>query len=154
SIRESAIRAALSQGSVEIDFPLKKTESGTLKGSVYARLIDATKKTDGIISFSQADIEQSDDEKTHSLQLTGLAADLDRSKTGPIVIEWGIKLAKGELHGRRSLYAALGKVEVEVRGPTEIPDNIGVPMRIIVRDPDTLKPIANAAISGSFIAPS
>src|SRR5262249_16170519 len=48
----------------------------------------------------------------------------------------------------------LGKVEVEVRGPTEIPDNIGVPMRIIVRDPDTLKPIANAAISGSFIAPS
>jgi A-macroglobulin complement component/alpha-2-macroglobulin family protein/MG2 domain-containing protein/A-macroglobulin receptor len=150
SIRESSIRASLTQGSAELLFPLQKLEKGTLKGTLFARLVDVSAKTDTIISFGQADIEQSEDSKAHTLVLTGLPADLDRAKTGAIVIQWSIKLAQGELRGKRSLYAALGKVEVEVRGATEIPGNQGVPMRIIARDPDTLAPKAGAAVTGTF----
>src|SRR5262249_22032603 len=92
-----------------------------------------------------------EDMKTHSLLLNGLPLDLDRGKSGAIVIQWSIQLSEGALHGRRSLYAALGKIEIEVRGATDIPEGQGVPMRIIARDPDTLAPKANALITGTFL---
>jgi hypothetical protein len=153
AIKESDIRARLMGGGVELEFPLKRIEQGVLKGELSVSLVDISNKDEVLINQGSASFTQNGDLENHDLTLSRLPADLERAKTAPMVIRWSIKLPQGELRGKKSLYAALGKVEIELRGGTEIPEGGSVPFRVIARDPDSLAPRIGATVNATFIAP-
>jgi alpha-2-macroglobulin-like protein len=152
AVQESGLRATIRGTEVELSFPITRKSGDLLEGVLSAELIDVSKPESPVIARATKRIEQRDASSRHSLVLTGLAADIERPKTSAIVIAWRADLDQGVLRGRRSLYAALGKLEVELRGATEVPVGNGVPFRIIVRDPDTLSPKAGALVAASLEA--
>jgi hypothetical protein len=149
SIEKSSIRARLLAGDVELSFPLQKNGGGRLQGSLSARLLDVSAFPEVTLASGSTSIEQSEPNAVHVLALHGLPIDFDRRRAGPVVIEWSFHLPQGLLYGPRSLYAALDKLEVEIRGVTDVPEQ-GAPLRIIARDPDSGAPKVGASVQGSL----
>lgn len=155
SITESDIRALIAGGGqADLIFPVKKLEGGAMDVKIHAKLIDISKAEETTLAESEVTLEQNDALVAHSLRVVGLPGDLERPKTAPIVIAWNVELPDGALYGKKSLYAALGKLEIQLRGATEIPAGGAVPFRVIVRDPDTLAPTANAHVVAAIEDPA
>ena len=146
SLREPDINASLGGGRATVTFPITKKSKGRLEGTLRVKLIDVSATDEPVLATASVDFSQSSDMQTHAVMLDGLALDLERAKTSAIVIDWSASLSSGLLRGKRSLYAALGRLEVQVRGATEIAEGGSGPLRVIVRNPDSLAPIANAEV--------
>ncbi len=146
ALREADIRATLDGATVELAFPIQKLERGTLKGTLDVRLVDAGAETPVELASGQLALSQIGELQTHRLVLSGLPADLERARTAALVVDWAAALPDGSLRGKRSLYAALGRLEVQVRGATEVPAEGEAPLRVIARDPETLAPAVGAEV--------
>src|SRR5690606_2734209 len=99
------------------------------------------------------DFEQSDDHEVHAVLLRDVTASQARGQTAPIVIEWSVR-PRGddvELTGKRSLYTALGPLEVQLRGPTQLAEGEGAPLRVIVRHRETGELVEGAHVSASLM---
>ncbi len=152
AVHEADIRASLSAGQVELEIPLIKKAGARLDGTLTARIVDLTKNPEALLGQASFVVAQSEALTKHHLSVAGLPAIADRAAAGGLVISWTVALDSGELRGRTSLYGALGKLEVELRGATEIPSGGAVPFRVIARDPDDLSPRPGAHVVGVLSA--
>ncbi|MCK6548133.1 MG2 domain-containing protein [Myxococcota bacterium] len=147
ALQESRLGASLGGTTLQVSMPVTKLAGEHVAMTLSARVLDLTKDGEPVVASASRVVDQVQPTETHVLELTGLPDGLDRSKTAGYVIAWSVKLPKGELRGRKSLYAALGKLEVQLKGSTDIPESGTVPFRIIVRDPDSLAPKSGAEVS-------
>lgn len=150
ALREDEIRAALGTGTVELDVPLTKKSGDRLTGRLSARLVDLTKSPEVTLGIQILDVAQTEARQVHTLTIAGLPVTVDRAATAGLVIVWSVDFPEGELRGRTSLYGALGKLEVELRGATEVPRGAAVPFRVIARDPNTLGARPGARVTGTL----
>lgn len=146
SLQEAGLRASLGAGTVELAFPITKLEGGSMPIVLEARLVDVSEVDPVVLGHARRELTQTEGRVTHLLALSGLPAALERADTAPLVIQWSADLPGGQLRGKKSLYAALGKLEVQVKGPTEVPPLGAAHLRILTRDPDTLAPRAGASV--------
>ncbi|MFO0726038.1 MAG: alpha-2-macroglobulin family protein [Myxococcota bacterium] len=137
AINEADIRGSLNAGTVDLEFPIHRGESGTLRGVLTASLVDVSKAEEPVLATATSNLSQTAELEAHTLQFFGLPADLAREKTAPMAIRWRIALTGGELRGSKSLYAALGQLELVVRGAAELLDGTPTPFRVITRDAET-----------------
>lgn len=152
AVREADIRASLSAGSVELEIPLINKSGGRLEGTLTARIVDLTKDPEALLGQASFAVAQTEPLSKHHLSVAGLPVIADRAAAGGLVISWSVALGGGELRGRTSLYGALGKLEVELRGATEIPSGGAVPFRVIARNPDDLSARPGARVVGVLSA--
>lgn len=147
AIQESSLAASLSGTALHLSIPVTKLTGEHVAMTLSAKVLDLTKEDEPLVASATRVVDQVQLSETHVLELTGLPEGLDRAKTAGLVIAWSAQLPKGELRGRKSLYAALGKLEVQLKGSTDIPESGSVPFRVIVRDPDSLAPKSGAEVS-------
>lgn len=152
AVREADIRASLSAGAVELEIPLINKSGQRLDGTLTARIVDLTKDPEALLGQASFAVAQTEPLAKHRLSVSGLPVIADRAAAGGLVISWSVALSGGELRGRTSLYGALGKLEVELRGATEIPSGGAVPFRVIARDPDDLSARPGARVVGVLSA--
>ncbi len=150
SIDETAIRAALVGDDVVLSFPLTRSWRSRIQGTLRAELVDIVTDGEPVVATAEVGFVQSTTLALHELRLAGAAAGLQRADTAGRVIAWRVRLPVGDLYGRTSLYQSLGKLEVEVRGATELLAGGAAPWRVIVRHPDSRSPVAGAAVTGSL----
>lgn len=148
SIVESDIRGLISGDQLEILFPISRREAGKLEGTIAVKLVDVADGEEPTLGEGRATFIQTTDQQTHRIVVAGLPTDIERAQTAAVVIAWSADLAAGQLRGRRSLYSALGSLEVQLRGATDIPAGGTAPLRVIVRDPSDLKPVEGATVEG------
>ncbi len=148
SVVESDIRALLVGNQLEVLFPIERKASGNLEGTLTVKLVDVSDAEEPTLGESRATFMQSTVEQTHRVVVAGLPADIERAQTAAVILQWTAELAAGELRGKRSLYAAMGNLEVQLRGATEIPAGGSAPLRVIVRDPANLGAVEGARIEG------
>ncbi len=147
AVDEGAIRARIDGDDVVVRLPLSRRTTRILAGSVEARLIDLSQDNEPVAASATRSLVQASELASHTLRLRGAAQGLSRAQAASRVIAWRVEVMGGALYGNKSLYAALGRLEVEVRGPTEIPQGGAAPLRVIVRDADSLAPVAGAHVS-------
>ena len=152
SLREDELRATLRGGAVDLELPVTRKSGGRLTGRLHVRLIDAQVLPEVVLGEATAELLQTEARQAHRLSVTGLPVDVARAATAGYVLAWRVELPEGQLRGRTSLYTALGHLEVELRGATEVPADGHVPYRVIVRDPSSLAPIVGARVRGLLAA--
>jgi len=150
ALREDDIRATLSTGQVELDFPLVKKSGARIAGRLTAKVVDLTKNPEVTLGQQIREIAQTDEREGHAITVSGLPVIVDRAAAAGLVVVWSVDLAEGTLRGRTSLYGALGQLEVELRGATDIPQGGSVPFRVIARDPETLTARPGARVTGTL----
>ncbi|MBK8173687.1 MAG: hypothetical protein IPK60_25575 [Sandaracinaceae bacterium] len=89
----------------------------------------------------------------HTVVVAGAGRDLERENTGPIIINWYFTSAGDDLFGRRSLFSALGNLDLQLRVPTEIAAGETSPLRVVVRDARTSALVAGARVEAMLIEP-
>ncbi len=148
SLSERTIRAEINGTVARIVFPVEKRGSDAVEGTLRAKLINLATPENKVLGEAHIDIRQSDAKATHVLEVGGLEPSLARPDAAPIAIDWSLGVdGSASLHGKKSLYAALGKIEIEVRGATEVPAGGTAPIRVIARDPDALTGLADADVT-------
>lgn len=148
ALSERAIRAEIRGTTARVSFPIQKRTGGALEGTLRAKLVNVATPNNQVLGEAKLEIEQGDAQATHVLEVSGLEANLERPDAAPIAIDWSLSVeGSNPLHGKKSLYSALGKIEIEVRGATEIPAGGTAPVRVIARDPDQLAGLANADVT-------
>lgn len=150
-VHEREIRASIDGATAEIALPIQKKRGEVLKGIIRLRLVDVSDSKEPLLGQSELDIAQTSASATHRIRLPGVPANLKRPDAPALVLEWRIDTAAGELRGKRSLYAALGTIEVHVRGATDVPEGGAAKLRIIARDPISRAPHAGAEVSAALI---
>lgn len=150
-VDEGAIRAALDGTTAEILIPIQKKEGDVLEGLVRVRLVDVSVKEEPVLADLTAGVEQREAEATHRLRVSGIPDQLERPDAAAIVVDWSVSTEDGELRGKKSLYAALGKIEVQLRGATEMPAGGTTTLRAIVRDPDSGAAYEGARVLAALI---
>lgn len=153
SLREDELRATLRGGAVELELPVTRKSGARLSGRLGVRLLDAQVLPEVVLGEATAELAQTDARQVHRLTVSGLPLDVARAATAGYVLAWRVELPEGQLRGRTSLYSALGHLEVELRGATEVPVGGQVPYRVIVRDPTTLAPAPGARVRGLLTVP-
>jgi len=136
AVDEAGIHAALVDGAVELLVPVERLRStGNLMGRLRIDLLDVAAGEPAVLASASVDVTQSVGTELHRVVLAGAGRDLERPDTAAIVIDWKLDLSRDDLYGHRSLYGALGNLDVQLRGPSELPDVGSSPLRVIVRDP-------------------
>lgn len=151
AIREAEFRAAIDGPVVELHVPITRRTEGRLLGHLRARLIDVSVPEEPILAEQTMAIDQRAEYAEHRLRLAGLPDGIARPDTAAIVVEWSARFPAGDLYGRRSLYAALGRLEVQLRGATDIPFGGAAPMRVIVRDAASGQPVSGAGVRATLL---
>lgn len=148
-VDESLIRAALSGDDVEIELPLRRFAEGEISGRIVLRLIDVSEASPRTLGRAEVPFRQSTPMEHHALRVEGAGAGLERVDTAPIVIDWTVQSDSNDLFGKRSLFAALGNLDVSLRGPTELEGES--PLRVVVRDPISQAPVAGAEVTAVLL---
>lgn len=145
-VDEAGIRAALVEDGVEVLVPVHRLRSGDLTGRIRIELVDVSAGEPASVASGTVDVDQSVTDELHRVVLQGAGHDLERADTAAMIVDWNLDLSKDDLYGHRSLYGALGNLDVQLRGPSELPDSGGSPLRVVVRDPRTEAAVADAEV--------
>ena len=149
AVDESGIHAALVEDGVELLVPVERLHrGGTLMGRLRIDLVDVSQGAPTTVASGSVDVTQTEPNEQHRIRLVGLGGELERSATAPLIIDWTLDLSQDDLYGHRSLFAALGSLEVQLRGPSELPGTGTGPLRVVVRDPNTQIVIDGAVVTG------
>ncbi|MCC7386038.1 MAG: hypothetical protein IT384_29590 [Deltaproteobacteria bacterium] len=146
ALNEAALRATIHGSRVTVRLPIDRRISGALYGDISAELIDVSGIEPTSLGGNRRSIVQEVDHESHEIEVDGLPENLERPASAKFVISWRAELNGRILRGRRSLYAALGKIEIELRGASEIPEGSSAPFRVIARDPTTMTPRPGATV--------
>jgi len=146
AVEESAIRAAIVGEDIEIQVPLERLRSGTLSGSLEIALLEVGGGEPVEVGSTNARFAQTDRTEEHRVVVAGAGAGLERVDAATLVIGWRVRLSGGDLYGNRSLYASLGSLDVQLRGPSELAPGARSPLRVIVRDPESSTVITGAEV--------
>ena len=148
AVDEARIRAVTDGVAAQIALEVERRGAGPLQGLLQAQLVDVTGDEDAVLSTAAQTFAQADDVARYEVRLAGLPADLARADAAGLVIKWSVETPKGKLFGRRSLYAALGNLEVQIRGATELTER--AELWVITRD-DGGAPVAGAQVQASLL---
>ncbi|MEE8410724.1 MAG: alpha-2-macroglobulin family protein, partial [Myxococcota bacterium] len=152
SLIEASMSATLDGNDIVVRMPITKLTGLMISGDIGVTLRDLTDDEEPAIGTAVLGFRQVSTSQVHAVRVAGAGRDLTRAETGAIVIEWRVDMADGDLlYGKKSLYGALGRLEVQLRGPTEIPVGSDGPLRVITRHPTTLEPVAGADVRGLLL---
>lgn len=146
-VAEADIRASIVGNDVEILFPLRRHLEGTLGARIEVKLADEEAAEPTTLAEGSISVSQSEPLARHRIVLEGAGEGLERAETALRILDWRVFTDDDDLYGQRSLYSALGRLEVQLRGPTELAETGSSPLRVIVRDPDTFEAIESAEVS-------
>jgi hypothetical protein len=132
AVDEGQIRASADGVVAQVAFQVDKRGGGALTATIRAELVDITSAEDEVLSSASQGFTQEATSARHELRLAGLPADLPRADAAGLVVRWSLETPAGTLFGRRSLYAALGNLEVQVRGATELTERAA--LWVLTRD--------------------
>ncbi|MCK6547939.1 MG2 domain-containing protein [Myxococcota bacterium] len=150
-VDEPALAARLSaDGTLDVAIPVRKLRGDELRLRLAVDVVDFTRADEVVIASASRSATQTTASATHELRITGLPSPLSRADASSFVLVWRVEHATGLLRGRKSLYAALPGLEVQLKGATELPESGSVPLRVIARDPRTGGPIADAEVIGEL----
>lgn len=122
-VDEREIRAVTDGPIAEVGVLVAKRGTADLVGTLRAELLDVTGGVEDIVLSSAATpFTQDATTARHTLRLAGLPDGMSRAEAAGLVLRWVVETPAGELYGRRSLHAALGTLEVQLRGATEMVD--------------------------------
>jgi alpha-2-macroglobulin-like protein len=154
SVEEAALRAAFVEQGLEVRVPLDKLVARALSGEIELALLDASGAAPTELARGSVEFAQSEEREVHEVLLRGVPDSWARGQTAPIVVEWKVRISDDatELAGKRSLYSALGPLEVQLRGPTQLSDGEGAPLRVIVRHRRTGALVEGAHVSASLFS--
>ena len=150
AVDEALIRASTSGDDLRVSIPVERVGARTLAGRLTVRLVDASTTAPSIVRTRTLDISQSSRLATHTLVFPGAAPTTERAATVLQILDWRVAVDGPQLFGRRSLYAALGNLDVQLRGPTELATGATSPLRVIVRDPRTSRAIEGATVEAGL----
>ncbi len=154
AIDESRIHASVMDRDLAIEVPVQRlTTHGTLNAQLEIDLTNVATGESVDLGSGSVAVAQSDRAGSHTVVLRGVADGLERIQTGPMIINWRLTGADDNLYGRKSLFAALGNLDVQLLGPTELPATGTSPLRVLVRDPNTRAPIAGADVTAVLTPP-
>lgn len=132
SVDERHIRATTDGAVAELAFEVERRGGEALVGAIRAELLDVTGSEDVVLSSAAQGFTQTEARARHTLRLAGLPPDMPRADAAGLVVRWSLETPAGELFGRRSLYAALGQLEVQIRGATALSEH--TELWIVARD--------------------
>lgn len=151
-VDEAAIQAALVDDGVELLVPVHRLRSsGNLMGHLTIALVDVAAGEPALLASGTVEVSQSVGTELHRVVLAGVGHDLERTEAASMVIDWSLDLSRDDLYGHRSLYGALGNLDVRLRGPSELPAVGGSPLRVVVRDPRTNTAVNDAAVVATLL---
>ncbi|MBW2461128.1 MAG: hypothetical protein JRH11_05745, partial [Deltaproteobacteria bacterium] len=153
-VDESDIRASIVGDDVEILMPLERLGEAGLDGRVFIRLFEIGTGELEVVGTGFAEFAQNEDVAHHRVIVPGAGTGLERLDAATLVIGWRVGFTAGDLYGQRSLYAALGSLDVQLRGPTELAPGATSPLRVLVRDPDTSEAVVGADVQAVLVVPS
>ncbi|RLB52772.1 MAG: hypothetical protein DRJ42_13925, partial [Deltaproteobacteria bacterium] len=153
-VDESDIRASIVGDDVEILVPLERLGEAGLDGRVLITLFEIGTGELEAVGAGVVEFAQNIDLADHRVVISGAGTGLERLDAATLVIGWRVGLTAGDLYGRRSLYAALGSLDVQLRGPTELAAGATSPLRVLVRDPDTSEAVVRAEVEAVLVVPS
>ncbi|MCC7539539.1 MAG: hypothetical protein IT379_25160, partial [Deltaproteobacteria bacterium] len=154
SVDESRIRASIADDDIELAVPLRLVRSsGALEGRLRIEVVDVRGDEPRVLGTGSVAVSQTAVESTHRVRIDGAGDGLVRAETAPVVVHWRFEIDGDDLFGRRSLFAALGNLEVQLRGPTELPADGTSPFRVIVRDPRTQATLEGAHVVAMLSRP-
>ncbi|MCA9550095.1 MAG: hypothetical protein KC933_08675 [Myxococcales bacterium] len=148
AVDEGQIRASTDGAVAQVAFQVEKRGSGMLEAALRAELVDVTEAEDRILSVATTQILQDAQVQRHEVRLAGLPAGLARADTAGLVVRWRVATPSGTLFGSRSLYTALGTMEVQVRGATELAER--AELWVLTRD-EAGAPVAGAQVQASLL---
>ncbi len=152
-VDETKIRAAfINDNDLEVLIPLSRKGQGALSGSIAVKLVNASLAEVVKVGSRRASFEQDEDDATHRLVIRDLPMTWVRGQTGTLVIDWTVETNGDDeaLRGQRSLYMALGPLEVQLRGPTRLGLGEASPLRVLVRNRVTQKAIEDAVVMATL----
>ncbi|MEM9188766.1 MAG: MG2 domain-containing protein, partial [Myxococcota bacterium] len=150
-VNESNLRAALVGNDIEILLPLERRSGGVLQADLIIELMDGAADEPTVLVSETVSVQQDSLLEEHRVVLPGAGEGVERIETALQLINWRVRLDGDDLYGRRSLYAALGSLEVQLRGPTEIGEGGTSPLRVIVRQPETSEPVTGASVTAVLV---
>lgn len=155
SIDESQIHASADGDDLVVSFPLTRVrESGVLSGRIQASLIDISHAEPASLVAASVVVNQDAQEAWHTITFRGSARGLERPESAAVLIDWRVAdVGRKDLYGKRSLFSALGDLDVQLRGPTELSPSGDSPLRVLVRDPQTSAVLAGASVKGFIDVP-
>ena len=148
-VDEAQIRAAVVGDDLEVLLPVEREGRGVLAGVAAVTLRNASDQR--ALGDDDEPFDQDDDRGEYRLLIAGAGKDLQRAAAAGLLLDWKVDLPAGELHGRRSLYTALGRMAVQVRGASSLPASGSAPLRVLVHDVATGAAIADAAVTASLL---
>jgi alpha-2-macroglobulin-like protein len=150
-VDETLIRAAIDGATAEVVVPVTKKDGDLLDGWLRVRLIDLSVKEEPTLADVTMTLDQRDEQVDYRVRLSGLPDNITRPNTAAVAIAWSVDTDDGMLFGSRSLYEALGKIEIQLRGATEMPIGESANLRAIVRDPNSGAPFVGARVKAELI---
>ncbi len=153
-VDETEIRAAFVDDDLEVTIPLSKKGAGELSGRIEVTLVNAQSAEPVEVGSRGVKFEQDEDEATHRVVIRDLPMTWVRGQTGTLVLDWTVETDDDEeaLRGQRSLYMALGPLEIQLRGPTQLSRGEPSPLRVLVRNRLTQRVIEDAVVSATLVA--
>ncbi len=143
-IEESALSARLGAEQTFIKIPIKKRLEGLLEGRAKVELIgiaEAEVVAAGNVAFS---IEG----RTGEVEVpVDFIAPEDWSELGGYVIRYRVEGGPESLWGRRSLFTAAARVELQLLGPDTLRTNTTTHLRLIAQDPGTGEALTELPVS-------
>ena len=147
SLDERLIRAAVMDENLAVDVPVDALGGAPLSGRLSLDLTNVATGEVVYVGRQSVDFTQDAPTARYRFVFRGAARGLERVATGPMILDWRLRTDDAhDLFGHRSLYAALGNLDVQLRAPTELATTGTSPVRVVVHDPATRAPIAGAAV--------
>ncbi len=149
---ERQLRAAFVGDDLEVRVPLHRKGKGELGGDIEIALMNASTAMPVEIGKRRIAFEQSEADEVHTVTIRDLPMQWVRGQTATLVLDWMVD-TDGDaetLVGKRSLYAALGPLEVQLRGPTQLNQGEGSPVRVLVLNRETQSPIEEAVVRATL----
>jgi hypothetical protein len=142
TVDERLIRASIMDDDLAVDIPVDGLVGTPWSGRLAVQLANVATGEVVVVGHATVAFTQAEAVVWHRVVFRGAARGLERVAAGPMILNWRLRADEDDdLYGHRSLYSALGNLDVQLRGPTELAATGTSPMRVVVRDPSTRAPL-------------